>query len=70
MLDVRLTIKVKAGIPESFKLGWYPHKITGSSYLKGPQLKPTKSGFPLNNFPRSYDHGFVQLQFSEENKRN
>ena len=33
MLDV-LTIKVKVGIPESFKVGLYPHKITGSSHLK------------------------------------
>ena len=34
ILCVRLTIKVKVGIPESFKLGWYPPKKTGSSYLK------------------------------------
>ena len=34
MLYVRLKIKVKVGIPESFKVGWYPHKITGSSHLK------------------------------------
>ena len=34
MLYVRLTIKVKVGIPESFKVGWYPHKITGSSHFK------------------------------------
>ena len=34
MLYVRLTIKVKVGIPESFKVGWYRHKITGSSHLK------------------------------------
>ena len=34
MLYVRLTIKVKVGIPESLKVGWYPHKITGSSHLK------------------------------------
>ena len=34
MLYVRLTIKVKVAIPESFKVGWYPHKITGSSHLK------------------------------------
>ena len=26
ILRVRLTIKVKVGIPESFKLGWYPPK--------------------------------------------
>ena len=34
MLYVRLTIKVKVGIPESFKVAWYRHKITGSSHLK------------------------------------
>ena len=34
ILCVRLTIKVKAGIPESFKVGWYPLKKTGSSHLK------------------------------------
>ena len=33
MLYVRLTIKVKVGIPPCFKVGWYPHKITGSSHL-------------------------------------
>ena len=34
ILFVRLTIKVKVGIPESFKVGWYPPKKTGSSHLK------------------------------------
>ena len=34
MLYVRLTIKVKVRIQKSFKVGWYPHKITGSSHLK------------------------------------
>ena len=33
MLYVRLTIKLKVGIPESVKVGWYPHKIIGSSHL-------------------------------------
>ena len=33
MQYVRLKIKVKVGIPESFKVGWYRHKITGSSHL-------------------------------------
>ena len=33
ILCVRLTIKVKVGIPESFKVGWYPLKETGSSHL-------------------------------------
>ena len=33
ILCVRLKIKVKVGIPESFKVGWYPpqKKKTGSS---------------------------------------
>ena len=34
VLYVRLTIKVRVGIPKSFKVGWYPHKTTGSSHLK------------------------------------
>ena len=34
MLYVGLMIKVKVGIPESFKVGWYPQKITGPSHLK------------------------------------
>ena len=38
ILSVRLTIKVKVGIAESFKVGWYPppQKKTGSSHLKEP----------------------------------
>ena len=36
ILFVILTIKVKVGIPESFKVGWYPLKKTGSSHLKKP----------------------------------
>ena len=34
ILCVRLTIQVKVGIPESFKVGWYAPKKTGSSHLK------------------------------------
>ena len=34
ILCVRLTIKVKVGIPESFQVGWCPPKKTGSSHLK------------------------------------
>ena len=37
ILCVRLTIKVKLGIPENFKVGWYPPKKTGSSHLKSAQ---------------------------------
>ena len=38
MLYVRLMIKVKVGIPKSFKVGWYPYKITGS-HLKSNKNK-------------------------------
>ena len=38
LLCVRLTIELKVGIPESFKVGWYRHKITGSSHLKTLEL--------------------------------
>ena len=31
MLYVRLTITVKVGIPESFKVGWYSREITAVS---------------------------------------
>ena len=37
ILCVILTIKVKVGIPESFKVRWYPLKKTGSSHLKSSQ---------------------------------
>ena len=38
ILCVRLTVKVKVGIPESFKVGWYPLKKTGSSHLNSRNL--------------------------------
>ncbi len=34
ILCVRLTIKVKVGIPESFKVGWYPQKKLGRVTLR------------------------------------
>ena len=40
ILCVRLTMKVKVGIPESFKVGWYSSKKTGSSHLKEPDRFP------------------------------
>ena len=49
ILCARLTIKVKVGIPESFKVGWYPPKKTGPSHLKALQtgnglvIRPTKT---------------------------
>ena len=38
ILGVRLTIKVKVGIPESIKVGWYSPKKTGSSHLKNMRI--------------------------------
>ena len=46
ILCVRLTIKVKVGIPESFKVGWYPPQKTGSSHLKEHTPKGIFSGAP------------------------
>ena len=34
ILCAKLAIKAKVGIPESFKVGWYRQKVTGSSHLK------------------------------------
>ena len=51
ILCVRLTIKVKVGMPESFKVGWYPppQKETGSSHLekRGFQFRSYCSEFSL-----------------------
>ena len=38
ILCVRLTIKVKVGIPESFKVGWYPPKNLGRVTLRVKSL--------------------------------
>ena len=40
ILCVILTKKVKVGIPESFKVGWYPLKKTGSSHLSPGLIRP------------------------------
>ena len=39
ILCVKLTIKVKVGISENFKVGWYPPQKTGSSHLKRVAIK-------------------------------
>ena len=49
ILCVRLTIKVKVGIPESFKVGWYPTKKTGSSHLN-TIVTPKQSKARLHQF--------------------
>ena len=41
ILCVRLTIKVKVGIPESFKVGWEPPQKTRLSHLK-TAVKPRR----------------------------
>ena len=47
ILCVRLTIKVNVGIPESFKVGWYPpHKKLGRVTLKG-LCHPTRMREPM-----------------------
>ena len=43
ILCVRLPIKVKVGIPESVKVGWYHQKITGSCHLN---LTPMRCPIP------------------------
>ena len=48
ILCVRLTIKVKVGIPESFKVGWYPLKKTGSSHLKARLFREGRSAYVLH----------------------
>ena len=58
MLYVRLSIKVKVGIPESFKVGWYPHKITGSSHLE------TESPRTLSNFDFQWTKIFTRIIWS------
>ena len=56
ILFVRLTIKVKVGIPESFKVGWYPPKKTGSSHLKHHVVSFRLSGtIPLQSVERYLD---------------
>ena len=64
ILCVRLTIKVKVGIPESFKVGWYPPKKTGSSHLKEQNFsKSKKSAFLKLPF-------FSLFRFDQNNTRN
>ena len=43
ILCVRLTIKVKVGIPGSFKVGWYPNQKTGSSHLNCLNIVATET---------------------------
>ena len=48
ILRVRLMIKVKVGIPESFKVGWYPLKKNGSSHLKEAMQSSSSLPFITN----------------------
>ena len=57
MQYVRLTIKVKVGISESFRVGWYPHKITRSSHLK--RTSHLRNGIKQLLLSHSKPHGPV-----------
>ena len=83
ILCVRLKIKVKVGIPESFKLtGWYPPQKTGSSHLKrspllsgrGHQLRSPKGTFsivlPCIKQSHSVNYLFIQFQIMEHTRYN
>ena len=48
ILCVRLAIKVKVGMPESLKVGWYPPKKTGSSHLNTKRLESNEARIPTN----------------------
>ena len=61
ILCVGLTIKVKVQIPESFKVGWYPPKKTGSSHLKNPVKLPFP---PIKKLPSAPEY----LLFSMSSK--
>ena len=56
ILCVRLTIKVKVGIREGFKVGWYPpQKKTGLSHLKLLSLRQTVCSDSWVNFVSQKD---------------
>ena len=67
MLYVGLTIKVKVGIPERFKVGWYPHKITGSSHLKVFVLLLIRPISEMVTFIQLFDFGDFFLTFAFAN---
>ena len=67
MLYVGLTIKVKVGIPERFKVGWYPHKITGSSHLKVFVLLLIRPISEMVTFIQRFDFGDFFLTFAFAN---
>ena len=62
MLYVKRTIKVKVGIPESFKVGWYPHKITGSRHLRYSRNLPLCRGGRGAGGPGSIDWRIIKLE--------
>ena len=72
ILCVRLTINVKVGLPESFKVGWYPPKKTGSSHLKLPIVVMEKfsyHGNVMSYFSSLLKCTAVYLKSSERNGR-
>ena len=62
MIYVRLAIKVKVGIPERVKVGWYPHKTTGSSHLKDPTTRRRVAVASLDlKVPNDFYQNLAQL---------
>ena len=50
ILCVILTIKVKVGIPESFKVGWYPPKKLGRVTLSSLNSESRRAGHEIDTF--------------------
>ena len=63
ILCVNLTIKAKVGIPESFKVGWYRQKITGSSHLN-TQCKNPKCNNVCGIVPKSRGRAKLRIRHS------
>ena len=70
ILSVILTIKVKVGIPESFKVGWYPLKKLGrvtltESVNKTPSgMLSEKIGIVKTQPVSAYESVFVKVETS------
>ena len=62
ILCVRLMIKVKVGIPENFKVGWYPPKKLGRVTLN-PRILTLQMGYSTKNIFRMIICFFHSLIF-------
>ena len=59
ILFVRLTIKVKVGIPESFKVGWYPPKKLGRVTLSLEAFSSLVLIGPILNEKQPFKHSKI-----------